>query len=350
MQRFLSSIAISSCLENSFDLRGELKPLYGYCDQNVLLQTSGNERYVVKVTSDVMAETLSVLELQISAMAHLETKALNTNSPAVIFSKDLKPYVRIINDDNGCEHAVWVISFLQGTLLDEVDRYERPLLYSVGAAVAEIDAALLDFRHVAADRFLVWDIRHLLRLQPLCRYVESTQKRAMLTTVFQCFERYVVPALENGLPMSVIHNDGGNQHNMLISTDEQPYHCTGIIDFGDTVLTHTLMGLGISAAYASFGHSDKLWAIAQLAAGYHQHLPLKIGDFRLLPWLVAARLTQTVCHAAEKACLEPDNEYALVSAQPAWETLYQLFDSGLEQNAELGSKLLALSELSDVIK
>jgi Ser/Thr protein kinase RdoA (MazF antagonist) len=143
------------------------------------------------------------------------------------------------------------------------------------------------------------------------------------------FEEDLLPRLQ-ARPRSVIHNDGGNQHNMILGDSR----VGGIIDFGDAVRTHRICGLGIAAAYATFGTSEPLHAIGRVARGYHRVLPLDDDDLALVTRLAAARLSSSVCLSNARAQREPDNEYAVISAAPAWRVLERLAELDLASAAE----------------
>jgi Ser/Thr protein kinase RdoA (MazF antagonist) len=240
-------------------------------------------------------------------------------------------YYATVADPSGAERFAWVLTYIEGRLLDDYTAYSPGLLQSLGRAVATVDRALLDFSDPRAERRLQWDIAGAPALRPLARFTAPAGRRAIADYFFRQLDERVLPLLCER-PRSVIHNDGGNQHNMIVGDlDGRADQVKGIIDFGDAVRTHTICGLGIAAAYATFGCDDPVAAVAGVASGYHRVLPLEEEDLDLVLWLAAGRLVLTVSIAAQRAVEDPGNEYALVSAEPAWRTLEKLHRLDLDR-------------------
>ena len=69
------------------------------------------------------------------------------------------------------------------------------------------------------------------------------------------------------LPRALVHQDA-NDHNVLVEGDGSTARVTGLIDFGDALTTIRAAEPAVAAAYACFGRSDPVAAIASLVAGY----------------------------------------------------------------------------------
>ena len=104
-----------------------------------------------------------------------------------------------------------------------------------------------------------------------------------------------------------------------------------MIDFGDARRTARLCGLGIAAAYATFGVDDPVHAICAVSRGYADLLALQEEDLQLLLPAVLARLLTTVTVAAEQRSANPSDAYAQVSVEGAWRSLRALYAAGTEQ-------------------
>ncbi len=99
---------------------------------------------------------------------------------------------------------------------------------------------------------------------------------------------------------------------------------TGLIDFGDVVHSQGINELAIAGAYALMGQQDPLATLKSLVAAYHQQRALSETELEVLFSLVALRLCTTVCNSTLAHQLQPENDYLLVSVQPAWALLKQL--------------------------
>ncbi len=324
---------------DAFGIRGQADSLYGYFDQNIRLRTGDERDFVLKITRDGSEDTSRHIQLQCALLEHLSACDLRIKHPHVRLNRE-ETATEFITDAAGAAHLAWMLSFVKGDLLDSVSRYDNELLVGLGQAMAEVDRALLNFQHPADQRYSRWDLGNALDLASALDHIEDERKFKIIADFLRGFEISALPRID-GLGSSVIHNDGGNQHNMLIGADPGgSVEVTGIIDFGDAVRTRTLFDLGITAAYASFGGDNVTEAIAEVAAGYNCEMPLTETDIELLPWLVAARLTATVVIAAERLAKEPTNRYAQVSAGPAWTKLEQLMTTDFEELSEVVSKRL----------
>ena len=324
---------------DAFGIRGQAESLYGDINQNIRLRTGDERGFVLKIAPDGSEDTSRHIQMQCALLEHLSTCDLRVKHPRVRLNKN-GTVTEFITDAAGNTHLAWMLSFVEGELLDTVSRYDNELLIGLGQAVAAVDRALLDFQHPADQRYSRWNLGNALDLADALDHIEDERKFKIIADFLRGFEITALPRID-GLGSSVIHNDGGNQHNMLIGTGpDGSVQVTGIIDFGDAVRTRTLFGLGITAAYASFGCDNVTEAIAEVAAGYNREMPLTETDIELLPWLMAARLAATVVFAAERLAKEPANRYAQVSAVPAWTRLEQLMQTDFTGLAEVVSKRL----------
>ena len=312
-------------------------PLYGEFDQNVRVETASNERFVLKIMRDSSDATRSLVELQVAMLMHLAECSLEITCSRPVPALSGEDYVSVVGP-SGVETIAWLLTYVDGEILDSLDLYDDGLLRSLGRAVAVVDRALLNFSDPRAERSLLWDLANALSLRSLVRLVPGIHRRDILIHFFDRLVDDVLPRLA-ARPTSVIHNDGGNQHNMIVGQGEDGSpRVTGIIDFGDALKSHTICGLGIAAAYATFGCEDPVWAAARVAAGYDEVLPLDSQDLDLVLPLAATRLTMSVSIAARRANASPDDAYASVSREAAWGVLAKLheldFDRATDQLRE----------------
>ncbi len=297
---------IETVVRETYGLDGRLRELPSDRDQNFLVQVDGSPHCVVKIANS--AERLEVIELQQRAMEHLA--AAGISGPVPIKALDGSITRRV--DD----HLFWVVSFLPGELLAARTRRSPGLLRSFGVFLATMTRAFAGFEHPAAHRVLPWDVgqsgkviaQHLPEVDP--------DGRELVERALRAFETSVGPALPE-LPHSVIHNDA-NDHNVMVEDDG----ITGIIDFGDMLHSVTLNELAIGATYAALGQDDPWECLDQVASGYATTMPLGSDERALLPGLVRTRLATSIAMSSHQHALEPDNDYLLVSQEPAWRVLH----------------------------
>ena len=307
-----------------------LKPLYGDTDQNIQICFSDGRNCVLKITASGSVQAAAIIRLQVAALLHIQDKTAEPRCNVPIPASDGQ-YLHEVNDVAGGAHYAWMLSWLPGRVLAELGSYSDSLLHAIGRSMALIDRALLDFDHPAAHRHLSWDLANVLELRVWQHHINGETERKLAEAAFNILERDLLPQLQ-ARPGAIIHNDGGNQHNMLLPADpnnNEKISC--VIYFGDIVSTHRICELGIAAAYATFGCEDRVHALCATARGYHEVLPLDETDVRLMPLLILARYLMSVCHAAERANREPDNSYAQASAESAWQGLRFMVGQNLQQ-------------------
>ena len=302
-----------------------VEELYGEYDLNCRVRAPGGRQLVLKVTADASPESRDRVELQARILEHLAGQELATEVPRVVPTSSGDVYA-VVADPEGNERLAWTLTWIEGELLDDVETYDADLLESLGRAVGEVDRALIGFEHLLADRDLMWDSLRVPELRPHLAHVADPEEQRLAGELFDVLEE-ALPALASR-PRSVIHNDGGNQHNMIVRRGGEGARVVGIIDFGDAVRTARICGLGIAAAYATFGVEDPIEAIEAVARGYRSVLPLEEEDRSLLLPATLARLLATVTVAAERAAADPDDAYATVSARGAWRSLRRLHRMG----------------------
>jgi 4-aminobutyrate aminotransferase-like enzyme/Ser/Thr protein kinase RdoA (MazF antagonist) len=299
-----------------YKVSGELTVLDSYRDQNLLLKTADNRSFVVKISNS--AESELELDLQNTAMSLLWGKKLPvscavSNRHGLLISK--------FRAGEQQEFCLRVLTFVPGTFYAQlaVQSHDEKLWRSLGSFVASISNILVDFRHAAAGRYLDWDLAQGYLICQTKKQLLSQENRCLVEYFLKHYHQHTLARLPE-LPQSIIHGDM-NDHNVLVDDD---HNISGLIDFGDVVLSHTINELAIACAYALMGLSNPLEALTVIVASYHKQRSLSAVEIEVLYSLIALRLCTTVCNSASAIKNEPDNEYLGISVEPAWRLLRQL--------------------------
>ena len=128
--------------------------LPGEYDDNFHLTGDDGRAFVLKVMrADQAAE---VVDLQCRALAVLAERAPALDLPRVCptLAGELFATVAI----QGAPRLIWLLSYVPGRVLAETSPHSPELLHSIGRLLGQIDAALIDFAHPAAQRALKWDL------------------------------------------------------------------------------------------------------------------------------------------------------------------------------------------------
>jgi len=303
-----------------YGLEATARALPGEYDDNFKLNGSDGRAFVLKVMHP--ARERSFIDLQCRALTHLAQRAPQLPLPRVTPNRRGELFVPIAAPD-GSTRLVWLLTFVNGTVLAEVRPHTPELLGDLGRFLGEMDAALQSFSHAAAHRELKWDASRAGWIKDYVKHIGDSKRRALAEKFIAVYEAEVVPNLPR-LRRSLIYGDA-NDHNVLVSEPwPQPRKITGVIDFGDMHHGITASEPAIAAAYAILGKEDPLQAASAVVAGYHAAFPLDELELSVLYALIGARLAVSVTNSAHRKTLKPDDPYVTVSEAPAWEALERL--------------------------
>ncbi|KIC89118.1 aminotransferase class III-fold pyridoxal phosphate-dependent enzyme [Flavihumibacter sp. ZG627] len=313
---YLSAPQLSSILQQHYGLSGKLETLQGYDEQNALLTTADNRRYICKVASEV--HDLFFQEAQVAILLYLQQSSVREGFQNILPSLNNQYVVPV--SINETPYYVRVIHFLEGDFLVNCKSHSPALLYSVGDFLGRMDQALKDFKHPAMHRHYEWDISNALDASPHLVYISNPEQKRLAAYFLLQFETLVLPAL-SGLRKAYIHNDA-NDYNLLVTNDT----ISGLIDFGDMVYAPLINNLAVACTYAMLHKNDPLSSAVEVVKAYHQQYPLLEKEVDLLYYLVAGRLCISVGRAAYNRSLDSSNEHHFVTENAAWKLLYQLIE------------------------
>jgi len=270
-------------------------------DQNVLLEASDGERYVLKLAN--AQETPAMLAAELAVMAHLAPLGLCPRSIATQRGEAIGRHGA---------HLVRLITVVPGETLGSVPYRTTALHTDVGRAGGRLGRALQQVDHPALHRVLPWDLAHADRVVRERLSLVDEPLRAHITACLVQYETLVRPVRAT-LPQRVIHGDM-NDGNVMVDAAAQLV--TGVIDFGDMVVSHAVNDVAIAAAYVALGADDALAAAAAVVAGHHAEQPLTDTELSVVWPLLCMRLCVSACMAAEQQAARPDVAYLGISQGP----------------------------------
>ena len=293
----------------NFDLSGKVTSLYSDRDQNFLIHSESNQKFILKISNP--AEQPEILELQNKATLYIRSREPNLAIPLQIgeikeFNKDGKTYL------------VRLVEYLDGNFLKD-SLMGNAVHEKLGVFLGTLSQSLAGFVHSAADREFEWDVRATELIKSRLDYLKSKSDLKTVTHFLNEYENNVLPiAIE--LKMAVIHNDG-NDHNILVDENGET---TGIIDFGDMVYSYQAAEPAVCMAYLGLEKEDAFTPMAQVLKGYHSCFSLNNSELKSVIYLVCIRLCISVTMSAWRMKLFPENKYLAVSQKPAWDLLRKL--------------------------
>jgi len=308
--------AAAATLQREYGVAGEIRALPGEYDLNLDVETA-NARYVFKVMR--AGCEAAFIDMQVAAMERARERGLGASIPAVIRTQSGAAIARLV-DESGNERLGWLISFLPGRVLAEIEPWTPPLAASTGALLARLGVALNGFEHPLLARRQKWNLLQAGWIADHLGAHRDASRRRRVETILSRFQKDILPQLQRR-PQTAIYNDA-NEFNIFVGRGaDGAMRATGIIDFGDLVSAPRICDPAIAIAYAMMGPGDGLARGAALAGGYHKIAALDDEEMALIAPLAAMRLAVSVTNAAIMRKERPENAYLQVSEAPAWRLL-----------------------------
>ena len=110
------------------------------------------------------------------------------------------------------------------------------------------------------------------------------------------------------------------------------------------------MDLSVALAYSmmnSYGKRDRmLSAASSMLRGYHSVRPVAYSERRYLPLLIACRLACSATLGAYSYSQNPENEYLLLHAKPAWYALELIWGTDQDRREKVHASIYKLFDLA----
>ncbi len=291
----LSSARALELARAAYGLDARATRLTGERDENFRLTVAAGTEYVLKVANP--AQSAAVTALPVAALLHVEHRDPTLPCPRVVRSRTGSTEITFL--EGGLPRTACVLTWLPGKLLASSRRSSRQRA-ACGRIGGRLCNALRGFEHPAAHRAIVWDVLQVGRLGGVLEQVAGFPARGEVVALLEL----LVPRVESAVPrlrQQIVHNDL-NPLNVLVDPADEDC-VTGIIDFGDITRTALVADVAVTAAEqipegTATDVSAACQAVREVAAAYHESVPLLQPELAILGTLVAARLaTILVVHA-----------------------------------------------------
>lgn len=306
-----------------YGLEGDFRPLLSERDQNFLVETGDDSRFVFKVAN--ADESGDVIGFQLGALQHIARTAPSLPVPRVVQSDQGRDY-HIVEFSNGCRHLVYVLTYLDGTMLsdtrvcDDVSAHRR-----LGNLMARVDMALRGYFHPSAIQQHPWNFETCARLKHLCSHIKNRQHRLEVEGVLERMAQVVIPHLQT-LRHQVIHQDAHTDNVLVDPTD--PTTITGLIDFGDLLYGTVAAEVAVACDAVSHGSEDIVTPACEVTAGFDSVLALEENEIDIVFDLICARNAMTATIAVARAALTPEQPAHICSPERFIEQLRTLNSVG----------------------
>ncbi|TDR42037.1 Ser/Thr protein kinase RdoA (MazF antagonist) [Tahibacter aquaticus] len=317
-----------------WQVRGTIKPLPSYADQNFLIRSSDGD-FVLKLANAGWSH--ADLDLENQAMMLLARSEPGYAWPRVQTAVDGRHILSV--DIDGERRQLRLLSYVPGrTYADAVaglPRAQRSALQaSLGRAVACMNRGLAALHHPAAQRAQEWNLLNLPALLDEVVHIGDAPLREMVGRHATAFCA-ALPSLAGRLPLCVLHNDA-NDLNVIVGEQAE---VTAVIDFGDMCTGFRLAELAIACTYAMQHEEDPVECAQHILRGYLSQGELLPAERESLHAFIVARLCHSILMATRALRQQPDNPHILVS-QDGVRALLRKLDS-----VPAGELLMAATEI-----
>ena len=281
-----------------FGLAGKFRLLDSERDQNFHVAGDG-AGFVLKFAN--AEEDPGVIDFQTQALLHIEDRDPGLGVPRVVRSRHGN-VTETVTDKAGVGHLVRVVTFLPGTLLEDL-MPSPALLRDVGAKVARLDRALTGFFHPHARNPHPWDITRAGDMRPHTHHIADKTARRHIENILDRFIGETGPAMSR-LRHQVIHSDA--THNNVVVDDNDHDRVSGILDFGDMVYAPLLCELAMAVDTLMTYGDDPIFIMGEVAAGFDAVLALEEDEVDLLFDAVLTRLAISATIIAWRRSVTPE--------------------------------------------
>ena len=252
--------------------------LSGERDENFKLTGADGRLYVLKIAS--AAEDPLITDLPTAALLHVERVDPAFPCPRVLRTRAGLTQVRYD------ERAARILTYLPGKTLRSARRSSQQRV-ACGRLAARLGVALRSFTHPAAERSLIWDLRHLGSTAGLLDELQNFPARETVVELIVKIDARIASEFPH-LRQQVIHNDL-NDMNLLIDPHDEAI-VAGVIDFGDLVHTALIADVAIVAADQIAVGQQPRDSIADIVRAYHDTTPLLSRELAMLNPLISGRI------------------------------------------------------------
>jgi 4-aminobutyrate aminotransferase-like enzyme/Ser/Thr protein kinase RdoA (MazF antagonist) len=291
--------------------------LGGEIDDNFRVDCADARSYVIRIAGDLADP--GQLQWQSDVLRHLENTCPDLPVPRLVTTLDGESMTRLKRGSR--ENYVRVVTFLPGIVVAELQHKALGLLHDFGNVAGRLSAALRSMRDPDVAISHHWNLARAEESLASCLpFVTDPERRALIDRMMTGYRRHADSFAM--LPQGIVHHDL-NEFNVLASPDDHGFHrVSGIVDFGDAVLTTRASELAVAIAYGMLRTGDPLRAATEVVRGFHAASSLTEAEVSVLFPLAAARLCVYVATWARRTAAA-DLRHDAARAQ-AWTLLARL--------------------------
>ena len=317
-------------LKDRYGMTGALKRFDTEKDDTFRVTTEDGRRFILKVANP--DEPFTEIDFQNSLLRYVETRDPTLPVPRINDTEDGVDIFQI-KDVDGSQRCVRLLTFLEGTPLDETQS-DKTGRVQIGKMLARLRYATEGFTHEAEDRYYGWDVQHLLTLEHLLDEVDDYTQRQALSQGLERFRHIEVKLRQ--CRKHVLHNDFSKSN--IIVDQNNPACVTGIIDFGDAVKTAVAVDVATALLnqLPETPNVDLFYRGRDILEGYLSIADLTNEELALIPHLVMGRVITRALLTLWRVKLFPENRrYIMRNTEQGWHQLDWFLGRSPEQVSDI---------------
>jgi 4-aminobutyrate aminotransferase-like enzyme/Ser/Thr protein kinase RdoA (MazF antagonist) len=286
-----------------FGVRGSFVELGSQQDRNYRIDAADGV-LLLKIANPGWAPL--VLEAQNAAMEHLQSAALAVPRPLSALDGSHIAWL----DHEGARLAVRLLSYVEGTPLNEAPYLAPSVVGTLGRLAGEVVRALETFDHPGIDRVLQWDLQHAEAVvEGFAVHLTDPAERARVEALAHAAASRLAEVRAE-LRRQAIHGDI-TDFNVVFARDRagRPLPC-GVIDFGDLSRGWLVGELAVTCAAVLSHMPQAPLGVLPAVRAFDELVPLSDAEIAALWPLIALRGAVLVVSDAQQVAADPENDYA----------------------------------------
>eukprot|EP00501_MAST-03F_sp_TOSAG23-6_P002556 GSMAST32.ASY1.ANO1.2696.1 assembled CDS len=319
--------------------------LDSYDDLNFYIKEAQGNEYVFKVHNGVESADPEFLDAMDRLFMFISGCGISTPIPIISVDGKTKCTLQKTYNNIVVKHSIRVLSWLSGTQLGKTP-VSPSLFKDSGCCLGKLRNRLDEFSRLGEKdinpfkRVHSWDLRQTREVRKFCHCLKDENRLQLVLSVFDKFDKVVIPLAESGdLRLGILQGDW-NDANIIVQQkqtnveekSQNKYFVSGIIDFGDCVWSWLVNELAIALAYVgvtTVTENISCHAMKAFLSGFFEQYSLNESELKVLPTLVACRIAMSCVMGCYSSSKDPDNAYINLHAAPAWIILQALCSNKL---------------------
>ncbi|XP_011496885.1 PREDICTED: hydroxylysine kinase [Ceratosolen solmsi marchali] len=285
---------------------------------NPYIAMIAKDGYVLKIINSLDSRNTDFIEAQNELLLFLDK--MGFICPVPVRQKDGSYYSMEMFDKEGPIHALRVLVFRQGVILNNVYASVE-LLKQIGLYVARLDRTMEKFSHPAYEnQTSIWILSAVPKLRDFLFVLDDKKDVNLIEKIIVDFETKVLSIIKN-LDEGIVHGDL-NDDNIIVNADGN--NIEAIIDFGDSHKSCFIFELAICLCYIIIWTND-IDLVKHVIEGYRIVRQLAQQEREILKLCICARFAQSLVLGIYSCQREPNNKYLIRSHKAKWLLLKKLW-------------------------